>query len=385
MSGPNTNLRHATLPATEPRTDPSHTPDTGAHAVTHAVTHARTGTNTGAEAADLDSQSPAPATPRPDPGPGPAHPRWPLYLIAAPAAIATWSGWVGLGERAGFGTVQPLPGIADHLTINTAITLPIGVEAYAAYALHAWLSPRSHHLAPATRRFAATSAIGSLGLGMLGQIAYHQLTLTHTTTAPPWIVTIVSCLPVLVLGMSATLLHMIRHDSNAPNQRPASNTTGIPDAPPGTYRHTHQRTPANSHAAPGGDRYTTPAQPHPGRETALNGTGTYQDGPDGQHRPELEHIRTQPSADLQTPPTRTPRTAQVTSHIRKDDLIADLVAQILTAQAADRTWRPDYRDLQNRTGLSRSWCEKRVHEARTQAADIEKDNTQTHKPHNGRR
>jgi hypothetical protein len=40
----------------------------------------------------------------------------------------------------GFGLVQPLPGITDwHL--NTAITLPVGVESYGAYALGAWLFP----------------------------------------------------------------------------------------------------------------------------------------------------------------------------------------------------------------------------------------------------
>jgi hypothetical protein len=53
-------------------------------------------------------------------------PRWPLYLIAAPAAVAVWSGWVGLGTLCGFGVVHPLPGIADGFTINTAITLPVG-------------------------------------------------------------------------------------------------------------------------------------------------------------------------------------------------------------------------------------------------------------------
>ena len=62
-------------------------------------------------------------------------PRWPLLLIAAPAAVAIWSGWVGLGELCGFGPIHPLPGIADGCTINTAITLPVGVEAYGAYAL----------------------------------------------------------------------------------------------------------------------------------------------------------------------------------------------------------------------------------------------------------
>src|SRR5690606_3939731 len=66
--------------------------------------------------------------------------RWPLVLLALPAGVATWSGWVGLGELTGFGPVKPLPGIADSLTINSAITLPIGVEAYAALAMSAWLT-----------------------------------------------------------------------------------------------------------------------------------------------------------------------------------------------------------------------------------------------------
>ena len=61
--------------------------------------------------------------------------RWPLYVIASPAAVAVWSGWVGLGTLCGFGMVHPLPGIAHGFQINTVITLPVGVEAYGAYAL----------------------------------------------------------------------------------------------------------------------------------------------------------------------------------------------------------------------------------------------------------
>src|SRR5947207_13446308 len=68
-------------------------------------------------------------------------PRWPLILIAAPAAVAVWSGWVGLGLMCGFGVVHPLPGIVGGFTINSAITLPVGVEAYAVYAMAAWLHP----------------------------------------------------------------------------------------------------------------------------------------------------------------------------------------------------------------------------------------------------
>jgi hypothetical protein len=63
--------------------------------------------------------------------------RWPLLLIASPAAVAVWSGWVGLGGLCGFGVIHPLPGIWDGLQLNTAITLPVGVEAYGAYALGA--------------------------------------------------------------------------------------------------------------------------------------------------------------------------------------------------------------------------------------------------------
>lgn len=141
---------------------------------------------------------------------------WPLYILAAPATVAVWSGWVGLGEMTGFGMVHPLPGIADGFTINTAITLPVGVEAYAAYALGAWLSSR--RLSGTTRGFAKWSALGALLLGGGGQIAYHLLEVGAAAgakiSAPVWITTIVACIPVVVLGLGATLAHLIHRDSD---------------------------------------------------------------------------------------------------------------------------------------------------------------------------
>jgi hypothetical protein len=133
--------------------------------------------------------------------------RWPLFLIAAPAAVAIWSGWVGLGALCGFGPVDLLPGIA-HLTVNTAITLPVGVEAYGAYALGAWLAPVA--IPFRARRFAKRSAVGSLALGMLGQVAYHLLAAAHRTRAPWPVVVLVSCIPVVVLGFGAGLAHLMR-------------------------------------------------------------------------------------------------------------------------------------------------------------------------------
>jgi hypothetical protein len=134
--------------------------------------------------------------------------RWPVILLAAPAFIAIWSGWVGVGELTGFGPVCPLPGIASGFTINSAITLPIGMETYAAYALRVWLAAHSPTRA---QRFAKRSAIAAFVLGGLGQIAYHLMTAAHLVAAPWPITTAVSCLPVAVLAFGATLAHL-SHD-----------------------------------------------------------------------------------------------------------------------------------------------------------------------------
>jgi hypothetical protein len=136
---------------------------------------------------------------------------WPVLLLALPAFVAIWSGWVGLGGLTGFGIVHPLPGIADHLSLNSAITLPVGVETYAAFALRVWLS--GHMPAPA-RRFAKWSAIGALLLGALGQVAYHLMSAQHVTAAPWPITTLVASLPVAVLGMGAALAHLLRANSH---------------------------------------------------------------------------------------------------------------------------------------------------------------------------
>jgi len=132
---------------------------------------------------------------------------WPLLLIAAPAAVAVWSGWVGLGSMCGFGVIHPLPGILDSARINTAITLPVGVESYGAYALYVWLAGNG---SAAARTFAKRSAIGALVLGCLGQVAFHLLAAAHWTVAPWPVVMLVACLPVVTLSFAAALVHLTR-------------------------------------------------------------------------------------------------------------------------------------------------------------------------------
>lgn len=136
---------------------------------------------------------------------------WPLLVLAAPAAVAVWSGWVGIGQMTGFGEIRPLPGIWGSLHVDTAVTLPVGVEAYAAFALRVWLTS-SPVVSDRTRRFARWSAIAALVLGMAGQVAYHLLAQAGVTRAPWEVTTVVSCLPVLVLGMGSALAHLLRSD-----------------------------------------------------------------------------------------------------------------------------------------------------------------------------
>jgi hypothetical protein len=154
--------------------------------------------------------------------------RWPLVLIALPAAVAIWSGWVGLGGLCGFGLVQPFPGILPwHL--NTAITLPVGVEAYGAYALGVWLRPNS--IPERARRFAKRSATGSLLLGMSGQVIFHLLAARHAQHAPSLVVVLVACMPVAVLGFGAGLTHLLRADETKQEDNPEPEPETVPEQP----------------------------------------------------------------------------------------------------------------------------------------------------------
>jgi len=159
-----------------------------------------------------------------------------------PAAVAVWSGWVGIGQLTGFGQIHPLPGIWDSLHLNTAVTLPVGVEAYAAYALRAWLTT-STAVSDRTRRFARRSATGSLLLGMAGQAGDHLLAQAYITRAPWTVTTAVSCLPVLVLGMGTALAHLLHADNR--HTRRAEHAT-----PPGQ----DQDAGKTDHVGPGTDQ-----------------------------------------------------------------------------------------------------------------------------------
>lgn len=103
--------------------------------------------------------------------------------------------------------------------INTAITLPIGVEAYSVMALGVWLGHLGDHQ---TQRFARVSALVALLIGMAGQVIYHVLIATGTSQAPIGVVIGVACLPVAILGSAGALVHMLNAPTNAPQTEPAT-------------------------------------------------------------------------------------------------------------------------------------------------------------------
>ena len=144
------------------------------------------------------------------------------------------------------------------------------MEAYAAYALRAWLAGE-HSISGRTRRFAKWSAICSFALGMAGQVAYHLLAQAGTARAPWPVTTIVSCLPVLVLAMGTTLAHMLRDDADtghgtrgpAADRPPARShedqARPSPDQTAGT------RTPARTATVPRQDHRPGPRTKAPGQ------------------------------------------------------------------------------------------------------------------------
>lgn len=138
----------------------------------------------------------------------------PLYLLPmiASAFIAIWGGWVGLGQMTGFGVIQLLPGIWDSLKINSSITLPLGMEAYAAYAIKAFVTAGIN---PKAKQFAKWTAGGAFASGLLGQVTFHLLAAAHVTVAPWPVTMLVSCVPVLVLAMAVTLWHLLDDDGPA--------------------------------------------------------------------------------------------------------------------------------------------------------------------------
>jgi hypothetical protein len=101
---------------------------------------------------------------------------------------------------------------------------------------------------------------------MAGQVAYHLLAQAGMARAPWAITTVVSCLPVLVLGMGTALAHLLRADAAA-TDGPDSRT-----GPPATLRSLSRSAEARDRTA--GSRRQTPTGALAGTRMARRRTGS---------------------------------------------------------------------------------------------------------------
>jgi hypothetical protein len=100
---------------------------------------------------------------------------------------------------------------------------------------------------------------------MAGQVAFHLMDQDHVTRAPWGITTLVSCLPVLVLGMGTALAHMLREDAAAADH-PDGRSAGPASArSPGWSAEDQPADQPDRHRdQPDGTRTTVQTSPSPG-------------------------------------------------------------------------------------------------------------------------
>jgi hypothetical protein len=122
-----------------------------------------------------------------------------MAVAATSAAVASFTGLRGLALVAGW---------PDRL----AWLLPVTIDAYAMTSARVWLAGTSH--TRRARRFAQANAIGAIATSIVGNAAYHAVSVRLLTVSWP-IVVIVGAVPAAVLGLTAHLhaLRTIERDS----------------------------------------------------------------------------------------------------------------------------------------------------------------------------
>ena len=116
-----------------------------------------------------------------------------MAVAAASAATASFTGLRGLAAVAGW---------PDRL----AWLLPITIDAYAMTSARVWLAGTTH--GRRARRFARANAVGAIAASIVGNAAYHMVSVGLLSVSWP-IVVLVGAVPAAVLGLTAHL-HALR-------------------------------------------------------------------------------------------------------------------------------------------------------------------------------
>lgn len=122
-------------------------------------------------------------------------------VAAASAAVASFTGLRGLALIAGWP-----PGLAW--------LLPVTIDAYAMTSARVWLSGRRH--TRRGRRFAQANAIGAILTSIVGNAAYHTISVHLLAVSWP-VVVLVGAVPAAILGLTAHLHALPNVDRDPPS------------------------------------------------------------------------------------------------------------------------------------------------------------------------
>jgi hypothetical protein len=123
---------------------------------------------------------------------------WVAVIIAACALLEVWATWLGLGSVSGFPKLGRM---------TTGWILPVTTEAYWGYALWSWLTGAPGR----AKTFAMWTAGVMFLLSLLGQESGH-LTSPAGRAVPPYVVALVTALPLIALALIAVLVHLRQAD-----------------------------------------------------------------------------------------------------------------------------------------------------------------------------
>jgi hypothetical protein len=139
-----------------------------------------------------------------------------MAVAAASAATASFTGLRGLALVAGW---------PDRL----AWLLPVTIDAYAMTSARVWLAGRTH--TRRGRRFAQANAIGAIVASIVGNAAYHAISVHLLSVSWP-IVVLVGAVPATVLGLTAHLHALRDRPEETPPEEPEDGTQSRTESEP---------------------------------------------------------------------------------------------------------------------------------------------------------
>jgi hypothetical protein len=132
-----------------------------------------------------------------------------IWGVGIVAAVASWSGWVGLAERAGFDQSFGMDLWSWHVHPSVAWIFGICVDLFAAVAVRIWMT--AHWSSVKTRKTARVWAFITIAIGVLANSTYHVLDALDVK-APIYVIVMISAVPPIMLGVVVHLAVMYGDD-----------------------------------------------------------------------------------------------------------------------------------------------------------------------------